>query len=302
MEVMMALNRFVPSLRMVITSNCNGKCKFCHHEGYLEQGDMSVSLASDIAKAARKLNIPCICITGGEPTLHPQLFEIISEIQRIGIYDIALTTNGCNLLELSDKVEKSIQKLNVSITSFDPIINQKYQDVEVDKVKNAILKFPSDNKNFNVVINSDNYEKLDEIISFCELNSIDLDLLFEMNENNELDFSVEKQVVKKIESLGQPIIIPGCPSHLTINTQKGVTIRIKHPKISALLKRNICENCNNSTNCLEKVCSVRVYPDGGVSPCLSRYYYFNQSNVEENIFNAYQLFEQDENLLQSLFY
>ena len=43
------------------------------------------------------------------------------------------------------------------------------------------------------------------------------------------------------------------------------------------------------------------YPDGSVSPCLSKHYYFKESDVENNIIAAYRLFDQDESLLQTLF-
>lgn len=295
------MNNFVPPLRMVLTAKCNGNCLFCHHEGYTESLDMSIELARASARAAEKLHIPYISITGGEPTLHPQLVEILSAIQQASKAKISLTTNGYNLLEIGNKIENSIQKLNVSIASFDPTINRKYQNVDIDEVKTALLKFPSVQKNFNVVINSDNYEHLDEIVSFCNSNSINLDLMFEVSDFLKSNVRIEKYVIDKIKFFGEPIIIPGCPSSLSFSNKNGTTIRIKHPQLSSLIKRSICTNCNEYSECLEKVCAVRVYPDGSVTPCLSKHYYFKESDIEKNIIAAYRLFDQDESILQTLF-
>ena len=124
--------------------------------------------------------------------------------------------------------------------------------------------------------------------------------MFDMSDYTKTGSSMVKSTVEKIKSQGEPVIIPGCTSCLNFTMINGATIRLKHPQISALIKRNICKNCNEYVKCLEKVCSVRVYPDGTVSPCLSGHHCFNHADVEKNIVEAYKLFDQDGNLLYTL--
>lgn len=290
----------VPPLRMVLTGKCNGKCAFCHHEGYTGKTEMSVDLATQIADVAQKIGIPSISITGGEPTLHPQAAEIICAIQQHCNADISLTTNGLNLMEVAQKLKNHIHKLNVSITSFDSALNSRYQDVDIEKVKASILCFPSIQKFFNILVTPENCEILDEIISFCKGNSISLDLMFEMQENLRCDVNVERSVISKLASLGDPVIIPGSPSVMCFNCGD-VLIRIKHPRLSTLVKRQICKTCTEQANCLEKVCAVRVFPDASVSPCLSLHYHFKDTSIEKNLAAAYSLFDADSFLLQTIF-
>lgn len=294
------MNSFVPPLRMVLTSKCNGKCAFCHHEGYTGEKEMSVDLATQIADVAQKIGIPSISITGGEPTLHPQVSEIISAIQQRSAASISLTTNGYNLIEVAPKLKDRIQKLNVSITSFDNALNSRYQDVDVERIKTAILCFPSEQKYFNILLTPENCGHLDEIILFCRNNNINLDLMFETQKNLKCNVDVERFIIAKLADYGDPVILLGNPSVVSFSCDE-IAIRIKHPQISALVKRQICKTCNEQYNCLEKVCAVRVFPDASVSPCLSLHHHFKDASIEKNIVAAYRLFDTDELLLQTIF-
>jgi organic radical activating enzyme len=76
-----------------VTSRCNLKCKYCYYpcNGSDRLKEDIIAEASD-----RAYDAPFI-LTGGEPTLHPDLLEIIRRLKVMG--ETWLLTNGVKLLE-----------------------------------------------------------------------------------------------------------------------------------------------------------------------------------------------------------
>ena len=76
-----------------VTSRCNLRCKYCYHprNGSDRPKEDIISEASD-----RAYDAPFI-LTGGEPTLHPDLPEIVRRLNVMG--ETWLLTNGVKLLE-----------------------------------------------------------------------------------------------------------------------------------------------------------------------------------------------------------
>ncbi len=50
-----------------------------------------------VIRIAMSLGINKLRITGGEPTLYPHLDELLQEVGKMGLKDIALTTNGSRI-------------------------------------------------------------------------------------------------------------------------------------------------------------------------------------------------------------
>ncbi len=79
----------------VFLGGCNFRCPFCHNgelldnqaEEFMEPGE----LVSFLSK--RKGILDGVCITGGEPTLQPDLPQLLSQIKAMG-YCVKLDTNG----------------------------------------------------------------------------------------------------------------------------------------------------------------------------------------------------------------
>ena len=80
----------------VFTNGCNFRCPFCHNASIVTGKESDMPLDSNellTFLAGRKKILDGICITGGEPLLHSEIPEIISEIKKLG-YKIKLDTNG----------------------------------------------------------------------------------------------------------------------------------------------------------------------------------------------------------------
>lgn len=279
-------NRMLP-IRLIITTNCNGSCYFCHKEGVESNQDMPLNTIMHCANIAKYFSAP-MSITGGEPTLRKDLDVIINTI-----YDVApninlgLTTNGFHLFDFYD-IQTPINTLNLSITSFDNTISQKYQKVSPVKALSALKTFPAINKNLNVVIVEDNYLEIDDFIEYCVKNNYNLDLMFELKSYTEKEIKIQQYILNKIERIGNIRLVIKPSPILEIDTGKLVKIRIKHPSLSSIPEFHFCKNCNESSDCFERICSFRVYPDGQVSPCLKRKFKINDKYFEEELIKIYQ--------------
>ena len=77
---------------------CNFRCPFCHNSGLVVDVNnadrVSFNEIYDYLKQ-RKNILEAICITGGEPTLYPDLKKLITRIKELG-YLVKLDTNGTN--------------------------------------------------------------------------------------------------------------------------------------------------------------------------------------------------------------
>lgn len=79
----------------VFLQGCNFRCPFCHNSGLLSSaGDPEIP-AEELLTFLKKRQglLDGVCITGGEPTLHKELPELIRTIKELGFF-VKLDTNG----------------------------------------------------------------------------------------------------------------------------------------------------------------------------------------------------------------
>lgn len=79
----------------VFTVGCSFRCPFCHNPELV----LSPGVSSNVEKEffefleKRKGKLEGVCITGGEPTIQPDLTDFIKKIRNLG-YFVKLDTNG----------------------------------------------------------------------------------------------------------------------------------------------------------------------------------------------------------------
>ena len=77
---------------------CNLRCPFCHNASLVLPRGGTDSMSQDELLAflqKRRGRLQGVCITGGEPTLYPDLPDLLRRIRLLG-YEIKLDTNGSN--------------------------------------------------------------------------------------------------------------------------------------------------------------------------------------------------------------
>ena len=116
--------RSFPYIRMSITDVCNFKCGYCLPNGYqVDKSDNRKFLHLDeikrLAKCFSELGVNKIRITGGEPTVRKDFFDIIKVLKfDAGINNVVITTNGYHLDKKAKLlVDSGLTGINISIDS-----------------------------------------------------------------------------------------------------------------------------------------------------------------------------------------
>ena len=121
-----SFGRTFPYIRMSITDVCNFKCGYCLPNGYqVDKSDNRKFLHLDeikrLAKCFSELGVSKIRITGGEPTVRKDFFDVIKVLKiESGIKKVVITTNGYNLDKKANLLADSgLNGINISIDSLD---------------------------------------------------------------------------------------------------------------------------------------------------------------------------------------
>ena len=120
----MPLDRFqreIDYLRISLVDQCNLRCVYCmplDARGSARRASwMTASEVEAVARAAVGVGFRKIRLTGGEPTLRPDLVEIVERLAPIdGLRDLALTTNGMALPRLAPALARAgLRRVNIHL-------------------------------------------------------------------------------------------------------------------------------------------------------------------------------------------
>ncbi|GIW42893.1 MAG: cyclic pyranopterin monophosphate synthase [Candidatus Binatia bacterium] len=125
----MPLDRFgrnIDYLRVSIIDHCNLRCVYCMPlQGLrLTRPDELLSAAEieRVVHAAAQIGFAKVRLTGGEPTLRPDLEDIVQRIASIrGIHDLSMTTNGILLPKMAERLRQAgLKRVNIHVDSLHP--------------------------------------------------------------------------------------------------------------------------------------------------------------------------------------
>ena len=278
--------RLLPPLRLVLNTACNGNCYFCHHEGCDGvSNEMSWDTINECIKAAQQLNIQKISLTGGEPTLRPDLCDIVCTIKnRLPLIELGITTNGFGLTQLPHKTLELIDHINLSIISFQKSNYLDYQGVNPEILFSFLEKYVH-KTTINIVVVEDNKDELIPMIERCFDFGFSVDLMFEIFSDN---IPMQKRILSQLtDKYGLFSIHYGSTPVMMQYEKNNKRLRIKAPSISNIVHRSICSDCPHYSSCPEKICALRIFPDGDVSPCLNKYILTHQESVFDKIYALY---------------
>lgn len=92
--------RHITDLRLSVTDRCNFRCTYCLDPGvrFLPRQELlHLDEYVRIIEACMNRGVRTLRITGGEPTLYPELDELILEAGSMNLDDMAMTTNGWSI-------------------------------------------------------------------------------------------------------------------------------------------------------------------------------------------------------------
>ena len=137
--------RTIEYLRISVTDRCNFRCVYCMPEEGMQWLPKSAILSyeeiGEVVRQLAPLGLRRLRITGGEPTIRPQIHELIRMLRAVpDITDIALSTNGVRLPEIAPLLrEAGLDRVNMSVDSLRPdrIAGIARRDLGFDPVRAA---------------------------------------------------------------------------------------------------------------------------------------------------------------------
>lgn len=163
----------------IFTGGCNFRCPFCHNSDLLDT-HVPASLSEDevLAFLSRRTGIlEGVAITGGEPTLQPDLDSFITQIRAFG-YKIKLDTNGCrpDVLKklcgdgLIDYVAMDIKtcKERYPAVAGIPSVDMNRIEESVDFLKSGVVPYEFRTTVVKELHSAGDFEKIGPWIEGCE--------------------------------------------------------------------------------------------------------------------------------------
>ena len=158
MEVKENIKGFVPTSlvdwdgkvsAVLFLGRCNFKCGFCSNKELVLQHEKIKSIQFENIKDSLEKSrefIDGIVITGGEPTIYPDIGILCEEIKNLG-FKVKLDTNGSNPDILKELLQKNLvdfvaMDIKTSFENYKEITGSK---IALGKIKESILivsKFP----------------------------------------------------------------------------------------------------------------------------------------------------------------
>lgn len=138
--------RPITDLRLSITDKCNFRCVYCMEPDVRFMPAAHLLDADELVRVTRlcaDLGVTSVRLTGGEPTLHPELERIIKGVANVGIQDLSMTTNGSRITPAAALAWKQagLKRLTFSLDSVDPAVfaQMTRSNTTIDTVRSAIV-------------------------------------------------------------------------------------------------------------------------------------------------------------------
>jgi cyclic pyranopterin phosphate synthase len=205
--------RTIEYLRISVTDRCNFRCRYCMPlEGlpWLPKGDiLSYEEIAAVVRQLAPLGLRRIRLTGGEPTIRPQLATLVRMLRDVpAVEDIALSTNGVKLPAMAAELAAAgLDRVNISADSLraDRIVAIARRDLGFDPVgaASAAQAAGLDPIKLNVVVMRGTND--DEVEEFAAL-TVDHPWhvrFIELMPVGEMEALTDEQVVPSEEILGR---------------------------------------------------------------------------------------------------
>ncbi len=270
-----SFGRTFPYIRLSITDVCNFRCGYCLPNGYKsDKSDNRKFLHLDeirrLAKTLSELGVNKIRLTGGEPTVRKDFFDIIKSIkENSGIKKTVITTNGYHLDKIAHRLKEcDLDGINISIDSLNKETFKKITSHdrlnEILKGIKILQKLNFNNIKINAVLlrNINDSEKdFEDWSNFIKKNKIDFRYIELMQTGDNFDYFKKYHVSAKkfTDYLDKHNWIIQ-----TFGRDSGPAKNYLHPKfegkfgIIAPYSKDFCKSCNR----------LRITAKGDLRLCL----------------------------------
>ena len=130
-----------------ITGQCNLNCNICFADspsGNHVPFDQVTKMID--AYVSYEAEPELLQLSGGEPTLHPDIIEIVRYAKDLGIQDVAVSTNGLRLLEenFAKTLAKTEPVIYLQFDTFNPAVSKKIRGRDLIEEKKRVVQVCND--------------------------------------------------------------------------------------------------------------------------------------------------------------
>jgi len=256
---------YVPFLLVFhITGRCNLQCAYCYASSY-NRTDLKIEEIQDVLSQAAKLGTRHVILSGGEPLLHPDFYEIAEYAKKLGL-KVHITSNGTMIDEIA---AEKLRSLDVNVTiSLDGSCAEVNDPLRGDGT-------------FSLAINS-----IDNLVNSGVYTSIRMTLVKQnaSDVRNYIELAIKHNVNRCI--IERVTGITGIPQSMELEPSiadvlqsfkimseyraKGFNVGSNDP-LWLLFRKDLLEKYANKTHicggCTAGVAAITVNPDLSVTPC-----------------------------------
>ena len=289
-------------LRVSVTHACQLRCKFCHQEGiaaHWKPVHIALEVFGELARSYASIGGQLLEITGGEPTLHPQIGELLVAGAEAGC-QVVLCTNGLQLDRVTAQLRPDIVHLLRLSLHHGPRASNA--GVSARELLGRAWDFDRIERNLLGAIEQGVHVQL--IFTHTQSNADQLAKVLELASRWRVDLQIVDLIASRVGDPSSTLgYMPGSEAekpvsryaHLTREitdrtgavlreycTAGGATWEIKDYHFG-VLHSDMCRGCALRTRCGEGIYALRVDALGIAKPCLLR------DDLEFDIFSGQTL-------------
>lgn len=259
-----------------LTRRCNLRCAHCYldagirHSG--DSGELNTGEVKELLNQIAALSLETmIVLTGGEPLLRPDLYEIARHGSDLGLM-IVVGTNGTLLddRKVAALQEAGVRAVGISLDSLDPAYHNAFRDLPnawqrtldgIDACRRAGMMFQ-----LHFSVNDDNAGELDSMIAFARsAGAAVLNVFFLVctgrgetltNVSPEIHENVLRRITEAARSEPELMVRPRCAPHfkrMAAETDPSLPVTLLHGY--------------EAGGCIAGTRYCRVTPEGELTPC-----------------------------------
>ncbi len=264
-----------------VTLRCNLKCSHCYiNAGERENRDeLSTDAAKMLIHQIAEVSRPLLILSGGEPLLREDIFEIIQYGAERGLR-MGMGSNG---MLIDDEVSRRLKDAGmwtvaISLDSSIPERHDEFRGVKGcwEHAVNAIesLKKYGIHVQVNSTVTKQNYDEVDDIMSLAEDVGV---------ENFHLFFLVPTGRGTKVEDITPRMYEDMITSTLAKTSKHNLNVKPScAPQFMRVAKEQGVDMSRWIRGCVAGLYYCRIYPSGEVTPC--PYMPLNLGNIREKSF------------------
>ena len=249
-----------------VTLKCNLRCSHCYinAEDTEAVNELSTDAAKMLIHQITEVSRPLLILSGGEPLLRDDIYEIISYGRDCGL-KMGMGSNG---MLIDDTVagklkEAGMWTVAISLDSANPERHDEFRGVEScwQKAVEAIkaLKRAGIETQVNCTVTQQNYDEIDEIMALAESLGVD---------NFHLFFLVPTGRGTELEDVSPQMYEDMIRSTLAKTSKYKLNVKPSCvPQFMRVAKEEGVDMSRWVRGCMAGLYYCRIYPSGEVTPC-----------------------------------